>query len=388
MHQLSTMEQNNKIITDETIDFDSIDNANLDSEKKKKSNIRRNTSLERVIDLTKMMIKDTEECLSNINNINKKTEFLAINAQIEANRGADASKGFRVVAESIDVMSTKTKDAVEKMRKETISEMENLVTLIQKQSDNIRGNRLSDLALMTIDIIDRNLYERTADVRWWATDETLADSLLLNNDNSTQKATERLKTILKSYKVYYDLILCDLKGKVIANGRPEKFNIKGRSLSDRIWFQAALKTRNGEEYGFQTVHKSRKSGDSTLTFSCLVHEKGDVNQKPIGVLAAVFDWLGLAQKIIADSELNEYRKKKIRICLVDNSGRILADSDDKVFGQISFPKMNELFTEQKGFRIIDYKGIKQLIAHGYSPGYETYTSGWHCLIIDSLKKKS
>ena len=32
---------------------------------------------------------------------------------------------------------------------------------------NVRGQRLVDLCRNSIEIIDRNLYERTCDVRWW-----------------------------------------------------------------------------------------------------------------------------------------------------------------------------------------------------------------------------
>ena len=361
------------------------DNTNsINSEIKKTQKPTRNISLERVIRLTQMMIKDTEEGLSIINNINKKTEFLAINGLIEARRLEDTNRGFQVVAESIDVLAKKTKEAVETMRKETISEMENLVRLIQTQSYNIKGNRLSDLALSTIDIIDRNLYERAADVRWWATDETLVKSLKESTEEMKTKVKTRLKTILKSYTVYYDLILCDLNGFVIANGKSDIFNIVGKCFSDRIWFQSALATKNGEKFGFQTVHKSRKSGDSTLTFSSLVHENGDTSRKPIGVLAAVFDWMGLAQKIITDADISEHEKKSTRICLVDDSGKILADTKDKVYGQINFPQMNELFKQQKGFRIVEQGKTRNLVAHGFSPGYENYSSGWHCLIFNEL----
>ena len=37
-------------------------------------------------------------------------------------------------------------------------------------AEQAQGARLADLALNAIEIIDRNLYERTCDVRWWATD--------------------------------------------------------------------------------------------------------------------------------------------------------------------------------------------------------------------------
>ena len=379
---------------EEKIDINTLDNENLDSqqEETKSEQIeepiqQKNATLDRVIELTNLMATDTDKALNMINTINRKTEFLAINALIEASRAGDAGKGFQVVAESIDVLASKTKEAVETMRKETISEMEELGKVIQKQSENIKGNRLSDLALTNIDLIDRNLYERTADVRWWATDDILVKALSDRNSDSYREASQRLATILRSYTVYADLVLLDVDGNAIANGKPEQFDLTGRNYQGKLWFQSAMRSANGDEYGFQSVHKSVSSGMHTMTFSCKVHEDGDSNKRCIGVLAAVFNWDGLAQQIMTDTPLNEDEKGSTRVCIVDNDGTVLADTQNRILSdKISFPKMDELFTEKKSFRLVKQKGEWQLICHGLSPGYETYSSGWHSLIISTLNK--
>ncbi|MDH8639244.1 chemotaxis protein, partial [Klebsiella pneumoniae] len=71
-----------------------------------------------------------------------------------------------------------------------------------------------------IEIIDRNLYERTCDVRWWATDSAVVDCAANVTPQSAAYASKRLGVILNAYTVYLDLWLCDLHGKVLANGRP------------------------------------------------------------------------------------------------------------------------------------------------------------------------
>ncbi len=40
--------------------------------------------------------------------------------------------------------------------------------MTRAMSHRANGERLVDLALNAIEIIDRNLYERSCDVRWWA----------------------------------------------------------------------------------------------------------------------------------------------------------------------------------------------------------------------------
>ena len=376
------MESIQKTTTEEKITIESLDET-LDDNPPTET---KNMTLDRVIEITKLMSYDTEKALDAINTINKKTEFLAINALIEASRTGDVGKGFQVVAESIDVLATKTKEAVEKMRKETISKMSELGKVIEEQSVNITENRLSDLALANIDLIDRNLYERTADIRWWATDNIFGNALLSKTPDSINEAQNRLGIILKSYTVYYDLILVDLQGNVLTNAQADKFDISKQNFASKQWFQSAIKTSNGSEYGFQSVHRSSTSGSHTMTFSCKVHENGDVNRPAIGVLAAVFNWDGLAKRVVTETPLNQDEKEFTRVCIVDNDGTILADTHNRVLDKFSIPKINELFAKKQGFLRISQRGEEQIVCHGLSHGYETYESGLHSIIIQNLSR--
>ncbi len=69
---------------------------------------------------------------------------------------------------------------------------------------------------MNIDLIDRCLYERTCDVRWWATDSAVVDALAHATPHSYEYATRRLGVILKAYTVYLDLVLADHTGIIMA----------------------------------------------------------------------------------------------------------------------------------------------------------------------------
>ncbi|MFN3321787.1 MAG: methyl-accepting chemotaxis protein, partial [Allorhizobium sp.] len=78
----------------------------------------------------------------------------------------------------------------------------------------LRGQRLADLALNAIEIIDRNLYERTCDVRWWATDSAVVDCVAQPDAAKADHAGRRLKVILDAYTVYLDLWICDRAGTI------------------------------------------------------------------------------------------------------------------------------------------------------------------------------
>ena len=67
------------------------------------------------------------------------------------------------------------------------------------------------------------------------------------------------------------------------------------------------------------------------------------------------------------------------------TGLVLADSQDLILDdKIEFLGRNMLFERKKDFMMTEYRGEKCCIAHAYSPGYETYSSGLHSLIMQKI----
>jgi len=332
---------------------------------------------------------EISHALKSIKATNKETRMLSTTAKIEANRTGDVGRNFLIVSNSIDELSTKTDEVIDKMKNETIHGIDKLASVIENKSVSIKGNRLVNLALTNIRLVDRSLFERAADIRWWATDGILIKSLSDDNNEGFVEAENRLAEIMKSYSVYYDLILCDVSGNCKATGE-SKFGLSGRSLYDKLWFKTTMDTENGTEYGFQTVHHSPSINDYTVVFSCKVHEGGDPQRKAIGVLAAVFKWREFAQRILNETALTEEEKAKTRILLCDDSGNILADTKEKILQErLNFKEKIDLFKKEKGFTVEKKKDKLQLISHALSPGFEGYTSTeWHSLIIQDLEMKS
>jgi hypothetical protein len=346
-------------------------------------------SLEKVAELTEMLAKKTEAAINQIDRINGETQVLSINALIEASRAGEVGKTFSVVAEEMSKLSKKIEDTTENLRRESIGTMAEMGEIIRKQITNIRGIRLSDLALTNIDLVDRSLYERSCDVRWWAKDNSLVDALVEKSKNATDLASHRLGVILDSYTVYFDLVLCDSAGNVIANGRPSQFASIGKNQSETAWFRSGLEANSKGTFGFQTVHRCPLVNNQlAVMFSCAVQDTSEEGTV-LGTLGVIFNWEALAQKIIENTPLSDEEKSNTRIYVVDPEGLILADSCKKVLeGRIQFSGVESLFAEKKGFTITNYENSEYCIAHAYSPGYETYSSGWHSLIMQKLVKKS
>ncbi|MEI9889561.1 MAG: methyl-accepting chemotaxis protein [Caulobacteraceae bacterium] len=153
----------------------------------------------------------------------RQTNLLAINARIEAARAGAAGAAFSVVAQEMGTVAADISRISKELRGAIASNIEKLEQAGQEMMVQFRGARFTDLAHNAVEIIDRNLYERSCDVRWWATDSAMVDALEKPGAESAAHACERLDTILRSYTVYLDLWVADANGRVIANGRPQAY---------------------------------------------------------------------------------------------------------------------------------------------------------------------
>jgi hypothetical protein len=327
-------------------------------------------------DLAEMLTTAIDE----INEINANTRMLALNARIEAARAGEAGAAFSVVAGEVQSLSEKTSGVANELATKTRDSIDELTQII---GTSVRGTRLSDIALTNIDLIDRNLYERSCDVRWWATDSSVVDALTQATPAAYKFASQRLGVILNSYTVYLDLVLADLDGNIVANGRPDQFRSTGQRADDQEWFRSAAKTRSGEEFGFQSAHRSRLVNDEpVLIYSCGVRAGGQATGKLIGVLGIIFNWEALAQTIMKSVPLTESEKKVTRCCIVDGKGNILADSLERHLADaIDVRAFEPVFIQKKAFFVAQYQGKECCVAHARAPGFETYSTGWFSLII-------
>ena len=346
-------------------------------------------TLEEVVEFTDLIAEKLDSAIDKVDNINHKTHVLSVNASIEAARAGTFGRPFGIVAANMSELSDETIKITERMRKDT-KEILEVGNLIKSQSKEYRGNRLSDLALVNIDLIDRNLYERTADVRWWATDGNVVDALTKKTPEAYELASQRLNVILQAYTVYYDLVLSDAEGNIVANGNKEKYSSVNTNVSNTKWFTSAIRTKSGNEFGFQSVTRSPLvNNELAIVYSAAVRENGDTKGKIIGVLGVIFKWESLAQTIIDHTPIDADEKQHTRICIVDNDGLMLADSEGKMLKEtFQFDKKTSLFGEKKNYMFAEYAGIPCCIGHALSPGFENYSTGWHSVIIQKLVNSS
>src|SRR6266567_2730684 len=234
-----------------------------------------------------------------IQQITNQMKMLALNALIESSRAGAHGAGFAVVAQEVRAVGQLVETIARELEGQLTKRTGNLKDSIERMTERSRGERMVDLSLNAVELIDRNLYERTCDVRWWATDSAVVDCAAAPDKASVAHVSERLAVILRAYTVYLDLWLCDLDGNVLANGRADRFNVVGQNVATTKWFREARSLRSGDDYVAGDVECQPLLGNAQVaTYCASVRSGGKANGQPTGVLAIHFDWEPQARAIV------------------------------------------------------------------------------------------
>lgn len=311
-----------------------------------------------------------------IQKITNQMKMLALNALIESSRAGAQGAGFAVVAQEVRNVGQQVETIARELESQLTNRTGNLMNSIARMADRSRGERMVDLSLNAIELIDRNLYERTCDVRWWATDSAVVDCAAKPGSGAFAHASERLAVILGAYTVYLDLWLCDLQGNVLANGRADQFNVVGQNVAATKWFRDARALRSGDDYVAGDVECQPLLGNAQVaTYCASVRAGGKANAGATGILAIHFDWEAQARAIVQGVRVGA--ADKARVLLVDSSFRVIAASDGQ--GLLTERVPLSLNGQRSGFYQDRAGG---LVAFHATPGYETYKGlGWYGVIL-------
>jgi len=110
-------------------------------------------------------------------------------------------------------------------------------------------------------------------------------------------------------------------------GDPRSFLAGVVSARGQAWFEAALRTRSGDEYATANVDVViGLDGAEAVTYAIAIRESGASDGKIAGVLAVFFDWTKQASAVLNNVRLSNEERARTRCMIVDATGQVIENS--------------------------------------------------------------
>ncbi len=169
---------------------------------------------------------------------------------------------------------------------------------IQKTVLLALANDSKALASLCVNLVDRNLYERANDCRWWAMGKRIRtalskDSLDSSDIDSLNRVLEQVNSL---YTLYYNIVVYDKNGIVRASSRDKSLigtQISGKYISD------TLNNLDSQKY-FSSAFETSPLYANRATYIYSGTVLGVDSKKVVGGVATIFDGEREFKQILED----------------------------------------------------------------------------------------
>nr|WP_316640486.1 chemotaxis protein CheW [uncultured Roseateles sp.] len=229
-------------------------------------------------------------------------------------------------------------------------------------------------ARLAIDIMDRNLYERANDCRWWALDGELQQALA---GGSAEVAGQRLRHINSLYTVYALLLVFDAQGRIVAVSDPAQGHRIGQRL-EQAWVAEALALRDRERFvvsPHQACGLYGEAGDTPTYVYAAALPAPDDEARVLGGVAIVFDGAPQFTAMLRDALPQEGQGSAL---LLSRDGRVVASGDPRwaagAMGPLS-ASLLDLGAGETQRTELELDGVVHAVGIAMSAGYREYRRG-------------
>lgn len=253
----------------------------------------------------------------------------------------------------------------------------NLATELLKKN----VSEMNSKAQVAVDIVIRNLFERTADIGFLATDEDIRNFLRNNRTKYSHNYQNNLEAIRKrfleyvdKYSVYFDIVLMNQHGDILVN-LDEKNSIEKSydKLIDEVLTTSDEYVESYRHHDFLPHH------EKSLVYSFKVTQTNEPSSQPLGILSLCFKFEDEMQTIFKN--LVNTQKKEV-ITLLDKSGKVIATSDKY---HVPVDAEFEIILDER-YKIITFGGRDYLAKSCETNGYQGfYGLGWYGHIMIPLE---
>ena len=193
-------------------------------------------------------------------------------------------------------------------------------------------------ATLSVEVMDRNLYERANDCRWWALNSTFRKLLSQHvlsaiTSAETSQLTKILQYINDLYTVYTNILLYDTNGQVLAVSNPLESKWVGKILPGPQDFKRSLVLTDTQHYVVSDFHKSELY-DSEYTYIYHAPVKSWENlSKNVGGVALVFDSKPEFEAMLMETApkyLNQDINETTFSVFIDRQARVISSTTDLI----------------------------------------------------------
>ncbi|QGY40798.1 chemotaxis protein CheW [Pseudodesulfovibrio cashew] len=234
-------------------------------------------------------------------------------------------------------------------------------------------------AALAVDIMDRNLYERANDCRWWAL--TTAFRRILSQPHKSEQDLESISSILAYinglYTVYTNLFVYDAKGTILAVSNPKEKELVGRTLNT-AWTSETLAIKSSQEYSVSQFEQTELyGGQHTYIYGASIADITH-SKRVVGGIGIVFDSQPQFAAMLEDSLPRDENGSVCEGCFgifADRKRKIISSTDQghRVGDVLEIPEVFfSLDNEEKTSRIIEFQGQYYAVGACTSSGYREF----------------